>query len=153
MIVVDKILFLRRVSLFSKMTTEQLARLAGVAAEAVYPAASRIIQEGEFGDRLFLIVDGEVLIHRGDTRLTVLKSEDYFGEMSIIDGEPRSASATAITDCLLLHLGHQDFKDILATNADVAWAVIRTLSQRLRETTSHLQETKGAPTNVSSSKP
>jgi CRP-like cAMP-binding protein len=153
MIIVDKILFLRRVSLFSKMTTEQLARLAGVASEAVYPAASRIIQEGEFGDRLFLIVDGEVLIHRGDTRLTVLKSEDYFGEMSIIDGEPRSASATAITDCLVLHLGHQDFKDILATNADVAWAVIRTLSQRLRETTSHLQEAKGAPTNVSSSSP
>lgn len=147
MIIVDKILFLRRVSLFSRMTTEHLARLAGVAPETVYPASSRIISEGEHGDRLFLIVDGEVLIHRGETRLATLKSEDYFGEMSIIDEEPRSASATAITDCLVLHLGQQDFKDILAVNADVAWAVIRTLSQRLRDTTSNLLQTKGVPAN------
>ena len=147
MIIVDKILFLRRVSLFSRMTTEQLARLAGAAPETVYPASSRIISEGEHGDRLFLIVDGEVLIHRGETRLATLKSEDYFGEMSIIDEEPRSASATAITDCLILHLGRQDFKDILAVNADVAWAVIRTLSQRLRDTTSNLLQTKGVPVN------
>ena len=147
MIIVDKILFLRRVSLFSRMTTEQLARLAGAAPETVYPASSRIISEGEHGDRLFLIVDGEVLIHRGETRLATLKSEDYFGEMSIIDDEPRSASATAISDCLVLHLGRQDFKDILAVNADVAWAVIRTLSQRLRDTTSNLLQTKGVPAN------
>ena len=147
MIIVDKILFLRRVSLFSRMTTEQLARLAGAAPETVYPASSRIISEGEYGDRLFLIVDGEVLIHRGETRLATLKSEDYFGEMSIIDDEPRSASATAISDCLVLHLGRQDFKDILAVNADVAWAVIRTLSQRLRDTTSNLLQTKGVPAN------
>jgi CRP-like cAMP-binding protein len=149
MIIVDKILFLRRVSLFSKMTTGHLARIAGAASEAVYPATSRIIEEGEPGYRLFLIVDGEVLIHRGETRLAILKSEDYFGEMSIIDEEPRSASATAITDCLVLHLRHQDFKDILTANADVAWAVIRTLSQRLRETTSNLQQFKGAQADVS----
>ncbi len=148
MIIVDKILFLRRVSLFAKMTTEQLGRIAGVTSEIVYPATSRIIVEGETGDRLFLVVDGEVLIHRGETRLAIIRPTDCFGEMSIIDGEPRSASAMAISDCLVLCLQQQDFKDILSANADVAWAVIRTLSQRLRETTSNLQYAKGAQADV-----
>ncbi len=149
MMILDKILFLRRVPLFSRMATEQLGRLAGATSETVYPAASKIIAEGEPGDRLFLVVDGEVLIHRGDARLATLRPEDCFGEMSVIDGEPRSASATAVTDCLVLVLRQQDFKDILSANADVAWAVIRTLSRRLRETIINLQQSKGAQANGS----
>ena len=136
MIVVEKMLFLRHVPLFSKMVSSELGRIAHITQETVYPAGTKIIQEGEQGDCLYLIVDGEVLIHKGETRLNILKSKSHFGEMSIIDGEPRSASATALVDCLTLRIDRRDFNELLSTRSQVAVEVIRVLNRRLRETSS-----------------
>jgi CRP-like cAMP-binding protein len=82
---------------------------------------------------MFLIVDGEVLIQRGQTPLKTLRPRDFFGEMSIIDGEPRSASAIAQTDCLLLRIDKEDFQELLSTYNSAAVSVVRTLNQRLRD--------------------
>ena len=91
------------------------------------------MQEGERGDNMFLIVDGEVSIRRGETPLKTLGPKDFFGEMSIIDGEARSASAIAQKDCLLLRIDREDFNDLLTTYNSAAISVIRALIQRLRE--------------------
>ena len=133
MIVVEKMLFLRQVPLFSNMATSELTQVASIAREVIYPAGSRIIQEGERGDNMFLIADGEVSIQRGETVLKTLHPKDFFGEMSIIDGEARSASALAQTDCLLLRIDRADFNDLLSTYNSAAISVIRALIQRLRE--------------------
>ena len=129
---IEKVLFLKRVPLFSHVPTKDLVRVAGIAEEVVHGPESRIITEGESGSAMFIIVDGEVLIHRGDQRIATLRSQDCFGEMSILDQEPRSASATALTDCLLLKVDQDHFRDILAQNLGVALAIIRTLTHRLR---------------------
>ncbi len=134
MITVERVLFLRHVPLFSQMSAAELSALARITEEAVFPAGSQILVEGELGETLYLVVDGEVLIHSGDKRLGVLKSEDHFGEMAILDGEPRSASATALTDCLLLTVNRRDFNDLLNQHVAVARAVITTLNERLRNT-------------------
>ena len=134
MITVQKILFLRNVPLFSGMPPGELSYIAGIAEEVVYPAGSPIIREGEHGDSMFLIAEGEVRIHRGEAQLAVLKRQDHFGEMSILDGEPRSASASAHTDCLLLRINQADFYDILSHHFEVALTIIRTLTRRLRKT-------------------
>jgi len=133
MIVVEKMLFLRHVPLFSNMASSELTNVASIAREVTYPAGSRIIQEGEHGDHMFLILDGEVLIQRNETPLRTLRSRDFFGEMSIIDGEPRSASATAETDCLLLRIDTEDFQSLLSTYNSAAVSVVRALNQRLRD--------------------
>ena len=133
MIVVEKMLFLRHVPLFSNMETSELEHVASIAREVTYPAGSRIIQEGEHGDHMFLIVDGEVLIQRGEATLKTLRSRDFFGEMSIIDGEPRSASVIAVTDCLLLRIDKDDFQELLSTYNSAAISVLRALNQRLRD--------------------
>ena len=133
MITVEKILFLRNVPLFSGMPPGELGRLAGIAEEVVYSAGSSIIGQGEHGDTMFLIVEGEVRIYRGEMELAVLKEKDYFGEMSILDGEPRSASVTALSDCLLLRISQADFHEILSGHFEAALAIIRTLTRRLRE--------------------
>ena len=138
MIIFETMLFLRHVPLFAKMVSSDLGRIATITQETIYSAGTRIVQEGEQGDRLYLIVDGEVLIHQGETNLSTLKPRDYFGEMSIIDGEPRSASATALSDCLTLCIDQKDFNELLATRREVALAVIHTLNRRLRETSSAL---------------
>ncbi len=134
MITVEKILFLRNVPLFSSMPPEELGALAGIAEEVVYSTGQAIIEEGALGDTMYLIVEGEVDVHRGDDSLAVLKSQDYFGEMTILDGEPRSASVTALQDCLLLRINQTDFQAILRRHSNVALSIIRTLTRRLRET-------------------
>jgi len=132
MIIVEKIIFLRNVHLFSKMPLNGLEYLAGAAEEAIYSAGESIIREGEYGDSMFLIVDGEVRIHSGETDLSVITKKDYFGELSIIDGEPRSASASAQTDCLLLKISNEKFNEILKLHLDSALAIIQALTRDLR---------------------
>jgi len=134
MIAVERVLFLKNVPLFARMNATELASLAQITQEVVYPAGARVLTEGEMGDSMFLVVDGEVEIHRGDTELGILRSKDHFGEMAILDGEPRSASATARTDCLLLAIRRRDFNDLLTRHNSIARAVIGTLCERLRST-------------------
>jgi HEAT repeat protein len=142
MIVVEKMLFLRHVPLFSNMATSELTQVASIAREVTYPAGFGIIRQGEHGDHMFLIVDGEVLIQRGETPLKTLGARDFFGEMSIIDGEARSASATAVTDCLLLRIDKEDFQELLSTYSSAAVSVVRALNQRLREVLPDLERAK-----------
>src|SRR5436190_18361026 len=133
MLTVQKVLFLRRVDLFSSMSSRELGAVALIAEEVVYPAGTAIIQVDEFGDAMFLIVDGEVRIHKGDLLLNTLRENGYFGEMTILDGEPRSASATAVSDCLVLRIKQSDFHNILSSNFQAVLAIMRTLSQRIRK--------------------
>ena len=142
MIVVEKMLFLRNVPLFSNMATSELSQVASVAREVLFPAGYRIIEQGEHGDHMFLIVDGEVLIQRGDTPLKNMQPRDFFGEMSIIDGEARSASAIAQTDCHLLRIDKDDFQALLSTYNSAAVSVIRALNQRLRDVLPALERTQ-----------
>ena len=132
MILIEKIIFLRHVSLFAEMTMEELGRLAAIAEEAVYSAGAPIITEGEHGDIMYVLVDGEVRIHSGGRDLVTYQRSQYFGELSIIDGEPRSASASALTDCLVLKIGKEEFHRILANNAAIAKAVLIAMTQDLR---------------------
>ena len=132
MILVERLLFLKHVSLFSRMSVGDLGRVAEIAEEVVYAADSIIFREGDYGDTLFIIVDGSVQISRSGEPLALLQTRDHFGEMSILDGEPRSASAVAVRDCLLLKISQEEFHDILSTHFDTALAVIKTLSRNLR---------------------
>jgi CRP/FNR family transcriptional regulator, cyclic AMP receptor protein len=142
-ILVEKVLFLKHVSLFSRMSVGDLGRVAEIAEEVVYTASSNIFREGDYGDTLFIIVDGSVQIARRSESLALLQTRDYFGEMSILDGEPRSASASAVTDCLLLKISQEEFHDILSTHFDTALAVIKTLSRNLRShVTQYAQQTE-----------
>ena len=99
----------------------------------MYSDSDPIILEGEHGTSMFLIVEGDVRVHRGDQELATLGEKDYFGEMSILDGEPRSASVTAKSDCLLLRIDQENFQGILARHFEVALSIIQTLTRRLRD--------------------
>jgi CRP-like cAMP-binding protein len=81
---------------------------------------------------MYLVADGVVQIVHGGQQLASIERNGYFGEMSILDGEPRSATALAATDCLLLKIRQEDFHQILSMHFDTALAVIQTLSRNLR---------------------
>lgn len=132
MITLAKLMFLRRFPFFEKMSSKVLGLVATIAEEVVYSGGTRIFAKGDPGDAMFLIVEGRVRIHVGDVELSVLGEAEPFGEMGVLDGADRSASATAVSDCLLLRIKKDDFHRILFRSPEASLAVLKTLCLRLR---------------------
>jgi CRP/FNR family cyclic AMP-dependent transcriptional regulator len=101
-----------------------------------YQPGDTIVREGDVGDTMFIIQRGEVRIHKHthdrETTLAVLKAGDFFGEMAIIDREPRSASATAATEAKVLVLSKDIFESQIKTNPKIIMSILRKMSERLR---------------------
>ena len=93
MITVQRVLFLKNVPLFSTMPPDTLAWVAEAADEVNYLAGQTIFEKGSRGDSMYVIADGSVIIHDEGKTLAELPREAFFGELSILDGETRSASA------------------------------------------------------------
>ena len=105
--------------------------------ERRFPKGSVILMEGDPGDALYLIADGQVkvILIGEDGReviLSVLGEGSFFGDMSLLDDEPRSAHVVAMADATLLQLRRDDFQARLRSSPDVAIGLLRELSRRLR---------------------
>ena len=130
---VDKILHLHGVDLFERLTTQQLADLAVVVDEVTVGDGATIVSEGEFADCMYFIVDGRVLVTKGSVVLREWGPRDYFGEMAVLDGETRSATATARGPVRLLRLAREALLRVMDEQPAIAIAVCQTLSRRVRE--------------------
>ena len=98
-----------------------------------------VFSEGDTGDRLFIVMDGKVKISRAaldgrENLLTVLGPGEMFGELSLFDPGPRTATATAVTESTLASLDHDDLRPLLLNEPGVAVQLLRALAQRLRRT-------------------
>jgi CRP-like cAMP-binding protein len=137
---------LRRVALFSECTDEELRRLADMSRIVEAPVGTVVTQMGTPGDAFFFIIDGRVSVQTpigpGDT----LTPGDFVGEMSLLDGEPRSATVTAITDLRLLVVDRTHFWRLLNETPDLVRRILVVLSRRVRRLeqagTAMLQRTK-----------
>ncbi len=134
----EKVLLLKRAKVFERVTGEDLAPLARLAEVTTYASDQVIVREGDLGDALLVILRGSVAISRDGRRVATLAAGETIGEMSILDHEPRSATATAIEETEVLEIGSDEFYEILHEHEEIAEGVIRTLSQRLREATAEL---------------
>lgn len=128
---------LRRVPLFAHLGDEELGRLGTVARERPYPRNSVIVFADDPGDALYLVAAGQVkvVIVGEDGReviLAVLGPGDFFGELALIDDEPRSAHVIAMDDARLLVLRRDDFQRALETHPRIALGLLRAVARRLR---------------------
>jgi len=128
---------LRTVPIFSELTDQDIASLAHLALRKRYPKDTVVFFENEEGDFFFTITEGriKVTILGDDGReviLSVLGPGDFFGEMALLDNEPRSATAIAVEESELLSLHRSDFQSVLNDNRSITNALIRVLSARLR---------------------
>jgi CRP/FNR family transcriptional regulator, cyclic AMP receptor protein len=139
---------LRAQAIFAGLDAEELALVGEICREQRFVSGEPVFREGEIGDRLYLIVDGEVRITRqipgsGEEALAVLKPGSLFGEMAVLDHGPRSTDAIANRDTICLTILRSDFELLLQRNRDMAvavlWAVVRLVSKRLRATNDSLQ--------------
>jgi len=128
---------LRTVPIFSELSDEDITSLAKLASRKRYPKDTVVFFENEEGDFFFTITEGriKVTILGDDGReviLSVLGPGDFFGEMALLDNEPRSATAIAVEESELLSLHRSDFQSVLNDNKSITSALIRVLSARLR---------------------
>ncbi len=100
--------------------------------EVSHPRGTVLVREGDPGDSLCIIVEGVVDILKDDHVVAQLKAGDYFGELSLIDGEPRSATVVAVEDVVLLTLSSSAF-DSLLSDPFFCRGILRSLSARFRE--------------------
>jgi hypothetical protein len=130
----ERILFLRRVPLFSELTPADLKQVGAIAAERVYPEGAVIAQQGDLGDEMYLIISGEIRVLTGpDTELARRTTGEYVGEMAIISQEPRMASLVAAGEVRLLCIDQQHFEGLLRERPETSLAVMRVLCARLKE--------------------
>lgn len=128
----EKVLFLKGIELFAAVPGEDLVEIAAITTEVTADEAEEVFREGDRGDALYLVVEGSVRVERGGRSLAVLGVRDVFGEMSLLDSEPRSATAVAASALTLLRIGRDDFTAVLRERPEVAAGVLRVLSRRLR---------------------
>jgi len=112
---------------------EVLSQIAQIAEEVGVDRGTRVFEEGEPGDSLYLIVRGSVRVHKGEREVAVLGKGECFGEMAILDNEPRSASITALEDVQLLRIWSDDFYEMLADRVEIARGIFKVLTRRLRQ--------------------
>jgi CRP-like cAMP-binding protein len=130
---VDRLLFVRKVPIFQELRDDFLMRLAASMEELSFPAKQSIFRQGEEGRSLYVLVSGRVRVHIGDRELARLEQGTCFGEMSVFDAEPRSASVTTLEPCDCLMLNQQQLYEAIEETPDIAINIIRLLSRRTRE--------------------
>jgi len=132
LLLIEKVLVLKSLNLFKDTPENILADLAPLMKEMQYEQGSEIFKEGETGDCMYIIQQGNIKIHKGNTTLAILKEKEVFGELSLLDADTRSASATADTDCTLYKVDQEPFYELMDERPEVAKGFIKILCQRLR---------------------
>lgn len=129
----SKVDLLKKVPLFDGLSRRQLEQIATLADEVDVAAGKRLARTGETGHELFIILEGQAAVKTPRGRTVRLSQGDFFGEMSLLDGGPRSADVDAETPMRLLVIGHRELWSLLSTAPSIARRIMTTLSARLRE--------------------
>ncbi len=138
---IEKVIFLKEVPFFAGMSISQLRVLASISEEEEFEPEQVVFSEGEFGDALYVIIEGEVALQkrtqRGRTtnvkRLTTHGNREYFAEMSIFDDKPHQYDAIALKETRMLLVRRSTLTALINHQPDLSVTLLRSLSERLRE--------------------
>lgn len=128
----EKLDLLHRIPLFSAFDGKKLQRLGMLADEVDVPAGKVLMRQGDSGSDMMVLVRGQVAVERDGERLNTLGPGDFFGEIALIDGGPRTATVTAEGPSSLLVISHRDFHSLMDEFPEVAQQVMNALANRVR---------------------
>ncbi|MFN8672266.1 MAG: Crp/Fnr family transcriptional regulator [Candidatus Sericytochromatia bacterium] len=136
--------FFKEVSLFSNMDKSEIEQITKICVERSFEKGKTIFYEQDQGTSFYLILSGQVKIvmMSNDGRehtLGVLKQKDFFGEVSMLDGQPRSATAIALSDVKTVTINRDDFHRILKANPEMVIKIMYVLCKRLRQADKHVE--------------
>jgi CRP/FNR family cyclic AMP-dependent transcriptional regulator len=141
----ERVTFLKDVAFFEQGTDDQLTALAAVCEEAFFPAETRVVNEGDAGGILYMVVRGRVGIDQqrrpgSFVRLATTEAAGSFGEMNFFDESPCTTSATAMEDSLLLLIRREALVALVRQEPDLLLEMCNVLSLRLRQATDRIAE-------------
>jgi signal transduction histidine kinase len=138
--------FLRKVPMFADLTDDDLDRLCRMVDELRLPTGGVLFREGEDGDKAYVIEQGQIEILRKsggrNVQIAIRQPGEVIGEMSLLGSVPRTATGVALTDCLLLVIGHTQFEGLLETSYSASRTLLRTVMLRLRSSEGMLQQSE-----------
>lgn len=128
----EKLDLLHRIPLFSGFDRRRLERLGMLADEVDVAADKVLMRQGETGTDMMVLVRGSVAVERDGERVNTLGPGDFFGEIALVDGGPRTATVTATEPSTLLVITHRDFHSMMDEFPEVAGQVMNALANRVR---------------------
>ncbi len=131
--VVEKAVFLQGVDIFSQTKTEDLARIAAITEEVKFQAGEKIFRENEKGDALFFVVSGEVSLQKGGQEIRRVYPNGSFGDLALLDNNPREFTAIAIQDTHVLKIDSDEFYELIEDHVEITRAVFRSLTRQIRK--------------------
>lgn len=128
----EKVSLLKETDIFRNVQEIDLKEIASILEEISLKNGDTIFSKGEAGNCMYIIKKGKVRIHDGSYTLAILSESEVFGELSLLDAETRSASATSDEDSFLLKLDQAPFYKILAKDQEVLKGILKMLCRRIR---------------------
>jgi len=132
LLLIEKVIVLKSLSIFADTPETILAEIAHLVEEVELAKDMTIFKEGEIGNCMYVIFRGSVRIHKGDRTLVVFNEKEFFGELSLLDPETRSATASTVTDCFLLKIDQEPMYDLFESRPEVVRGVMQILCRRIR---------------------
>jgi CRP/FNR family transcriptional regulator, cyclic AMP receptor protein len=123
---------LKQAPLFACLSARQLRRVAASAEEVRYGPRRTVVREGARGDSFYVIAEGTATVQQGSRTIATLGPGDFFGEMSLLDGDPRSASVIAATPLRTVRVARSGFHRVLDTDPSIARTIMVELAGRIR---------------------
>lgn len=133
----DRIRLLQQTSIFSEVETDDLRFLAELLQEEIYFKDDCIFNMKDYGNEMYIIISGKIgisLNNKKDDYISILEAGESFGEMNLLDGQTRSATARVIEDCNLLSLSKSNLRGLILSYPEISLGMLRSLSLRLRNT-------------------
>ncbi|HET8571106.1 MAG TPA: cyclic nucleotide-binding domain-containing protein [Candidatus Limnocylindria bacterium] len=128
----EKLEKLRQVPLFAHLGKRETERLSMLADELDVPDGQVLTRQGGSGGEFFIVLDGQVAIEKDDQRIATMHPGDFLGEIALIDGKPRTATARAEGDARLLVVGRGPFHELMEEFPSVRISVLQALAERVR---------------------
>ena len=135
---------LKNIPLFSGLDERALQEMASLTRHRAYPPQTALFHAGDPGHMLYLIVTGQVRIEKVSAsgeiiHLAYRGRGDHFGELALLDGKPRMASAVTVSECVCLTIEREAFQQYLRSDSSVSFQIMATLAERLREAADALE--------------
>jgi CRP-like cAMP-binding protein len=133
---IEKVIVLKAVQMFAETSEDILADIAALLEEMEVSQGGVIFEKGEVGDSMYIIIEGRVRVYDGERTIVHLGERDIFGELALLDPEPRFASIAADQNTRLFRLDREAFLELMSGNIEIVRGVLHVLCERLRRSVS-----------------
>ena len=125
---------LKKTPIFAKTSESSLKTMLKAAIEKTVQTGAKLVEKGEAGAGFYLILEGKAEVIANGEKLAEFGAGDFFGELAVIDGEPRTADVVALTDTTCIVVSQWAMRSIISTHAEIALSMLEELARRLRAT-------------------